>query len=363
MNKKFKCNELNVYKVYVCKSKTTKKEYYGITKTDDYTECIYKEIYNEYLHSDITNDIKKYSLNDFEFVILHENLNFYSAIIKKRELIIDKKSIESGYNTEDDLCKSSYFDYCDFKVFNNYENQSNKPYKHFTKIPNILISKSSRQMYNIHPVLSIVYVTIDNNRNYKKISRFSIEEILQHLNLSTKNSKRNDVFHEIIKCIIFLKENNYIELVNFNITNIRVDSIITVKTLKKFDPSSDFTILDATEFEKITNMNSNCKKENLFSVFLYVKSCIWTSSGKNQFNYPKAFFRSIDKMSKDLDLSKQTVVNVLNELINGSDSLLVKYELNKDNKAYPNIYVLREFGFEKEIDKAKEYLLEVCIDD
>lgn len=350
--KKQKINEIHTYSVYMCKNKTSQKLYFEITNVNSYDDSFVEKILTS--NAAFSKDMM---FDDFELKFLYTGMKFHEAIVKKRELIKKYDSIKCGYNTIEDLEQTPVLDCCDYKVFKKKEKEYILNDTLFTKIPNEFIRISPVKQYNVHPVLNIVYMTIGKNKTYDNISKFSIGEILGYLNIDITQAKRTKIYYEIIKSILFLRENNYIECEDIHKKRLKADTMITVKLISdNFEPSSNFTILTNKEFNKLVNLKCNCKKENIISVFLYVKSFIGNKNQNSMIVYPRAFYKSIEKSSNDLNLSDKTVKEILNVLSEGSNSLLVKHELNKENSFLPNIYVLREFGYEEEIMKAKKHL-------
>ena len=110
--------------------------------------------------------------------------------------------------------------------------------------------------------------------------------------------------------------------------------------------------------------------------FLYINSYIGCRGNysenihnEDSKNNPEAFWRSIQRMSQDLSMSKKTIGDCIDYLTTStekSDSLLIKHETgyipqddNKPPKQAPNIYVLNKEGYEKEIQWALNKMMEI----
>ena len=86
------------YVVYMHKNKINNKVYVGITYQK--TKYRWRKNGNGYKHQKFYNAIKKYGWDNFEHIILFENLSFDEACLKEQELIKEYKSNEQkyGYN-------------------------------------------------------------------------------------------------------------------------------------------------------------------------------------------------------------------------------------------------------------------------
>ena len=109
--------------------------------------------------------------------------------------------------------------------------------------------------------------------------------------------------------------------------------------------------------------------------FLYINSYIFVhpktkdSAKNNSRENPEAFWRSIETMAKDLSMSKDTItqcIHYLTSSIGDQEPLLIKREVGyyqpdpkRPPKNLPNIYVLNQEGYEKEIEWAIAKMLEI----
>ncbi len=161
-----------------------------------------------------------------------------------------------------------------------------------------------------------------------------------------------------------------------DLSSVSYDTGVEIKIIpENFDPVGNFTKLSSTQFNTIMMANSTLNKENILMIFLYINSYIGNhvkntdnQDFSNMKEYPKAFWRSIDSMAKDLSMSKPTILKCLQYLTNpqnGLPALFIKEDA-KDlrvngitlPKLIPNIYVLNEDGYENEIALAKEKIIE-----
>ena len=109
--------------------------------------------------------------------------------------------------------------------------------------------------------------------------------------------------------------------------------------------------------------------------FLYINSYIFIRPKNNEETIsnpeakPEAFWRSIESMSKELSMSKDTInqcIQYLTSSIGNKEPLLIKKEVGsvqpdpkKPPQNVPNIYVLNKEGYEQEIEWAIEKMLEI----
>ena len=174
------------------------------------------------------------------------------------------------------------------------------------------------------------------------------------------------MFSDAIAVLRVMVENEMIEIAS-DLSKVKADTGIEIKTNNLvFDTSKNFTIVTIEQFKTILSLNTKVNKENILLVYLYVKSYIISRKPDipNPFDYPEAFYKSTDKIVKDLGMSKSTVNKCLQILTSGEHPLLIKKEMgfshsekDKSAKKLPNIYVLNKSGYETEIAWAKEKLL------
>ena len=171
--------------------------------------------------------------------------------------------------------------------------------------------------------------------------------------------------------------NNMIE-VQQDLDSIGYDTGIEIKIISEnFDPCKDFSKLTSSQYDFIMMNESSINRENILVAFLYINSYIYIRQRDNNGNEllskpqdkPEAFFRSIDSMSKELSMSKDTInqcIQYLTSSIGDREPLLIKKEVGsvqpdpkKPPKNVPNIYVLNNERCEQEIKWAIEKMLEI----
>lgn len=144
---------------------------------------------------------------------------------------------------------------------------------------------------------------------------------------------------------------------------------------ENFDCAEKFTMITSSQIDTIMVADSSLNRENILVAFLYINSYIGcrskTDDGTeydNAKDSPEAFFKSIDTMSKELSMSKDTINQSINFLTTSGSTpaLLVKKEVGSVQasktappKNVPNIYVLNKEGYEEEIKWALDKMLEV----
>ena len=180
------------------------------------------------------------------------------------------------------------------------------------------------------------------------------------------STRKTSVFSDVIAVLRVMVENEMIEIAS-DLSKVKADTGIEIKTNNLvFDTSKNFTIVTIEQFKTILSLNTKVNKENILLVYLYVKSYIISRKPDipNPFDCPEAFYKSTDKIVKDLGMSKSTVNKCLQILASGEHPLLIKKEMgfshsekDKPAKKLPNIYVLNKSGYETEIAWAKEKLL------
>lgn len=163
-----------------------------------------------------------------------------------------------------------------------------------------------------------------------------------------------------------------------DLDSISYDTGIEIKiNSNNFDYPERFTKLTSYQLDWIMNADTTLNKECLLMAFLYINSYIGCRKRSQEKNLdktssqsrPEAFWRSIDSMAKELAMSKDTINQCVYYLSHGdefNEPLLIKHDvgsvLDKKNntpKNVPNIYVLNQEGYEKEIEWAIQKMLEV----
>ena len=171
--------------------------------------------------------------------------------------------------------------------------------------------------------------------------------------------------------------NNKMIEIKQDLDSLSYDTGIEIKINKDvFDDSKKFAKLTSSQFDNIMMSDSSLNRENILVAFLYINSYIGCrkrnedgSEKSNAKNYPEAFFKSIEKMSEELSMSKDTInqcMEFLTKSTDEHDALLIKREVgsvqpdkSKPPQNVPNIYVLNKEGYEQEIKWALEKIVQL----
>lgn len=242
-------------------------------------------------------------------------------------------------------------------------------------MPNEFVRKDIRKRFGVNRILLIVYILIDRNKSYENKSLISIGKILSTCGYKLQKHKPK-IFYEVIKAILFLKANYFIET-DFDINTIGYNDFIEIKIIKdNFVPNGSFVRIYSSDFDRIMSLKANTSNENLLLCYLYISSYIpcrkLKEDGSEKFDakdLPEAYYKSIDKMASNLSMSKDTINRCLDCLTNnenGNEPLLIKKEVgsiqtdkSKPHQNVPNIYVLNKSGYDREIQWAMDKLLQM----
>lgn len=171
--------------------------------------------------------------------------------------------------------------------------------------------------------------------------------------------------------------NNKMIEVKQDLDSLSYDTGIEIKIIpENFDYPDKFGKLTSTQFDVIMMADSSLNRENILMAFLYINSYIGCRSKKddgteyeNAKDKPEAFWKSIESMSKELSMSKDTINQCIEYLTTSSEcspALLVKKEVGsvqpdktKPPKNVPNIYVLNKDGYKQEIEWALNKMKEI----
>ena len=172
--------------------------------------------------------------------------------------------------------------------------------------------------------------------------------------------------------------NNKMIEVKQDLDSIGYDTGIEVKVIpENFDASDKFCKITSSQLDYIMTDESSINKENILIAFLYISSYIFIRPRDKNNNEvlhnpkdkPEAFYKSIESMSKELSMSKDTIIKSIECLISSNSNkkpLLVKREVgsiksdeDKTPRNVPNIYVLNRNGYEQEIEWAIAKMMEV----
>lgn len=245
--------------------------------------------------------------------------------------------------------------------------------EYFTRFPNKYIQGNIQKQFGVSRKFYITYILIDRYRSIEDFSWITIRKVLNFYGYKTTRHKPK-AFKEILDVLEYMINNKMIE-VQQDLDSIGYDTGIEIKIIaENFDHPKKFTKITSTQIDTIMMSDSSINKENLLIAFLYINSYIGCRGEhfiytKSPQECPEAFWKSIQKMSEDLSMSKKTIGDCIYYLItptNNNDPLLVKHETgyipqedNKPPKQAPNIYVLNKEGYEKEIQWALNKMMEI----
>lgn len=248
--------------------------------------------------------------------------------------------------------------------------------EYFTRFPNGYIQGNIKTKYGVSRKFYITYILIDKYRSYEDYSWITIRKVMEFYGYKTTKHKPK-AFHEILDVLEYMVNNKMIE-VKQDLDSIGYDTGIEIKIIpENFDPCKDFSKLTSSQYDFIMMNESSINRENILVAFLYINSYIYLRqrdkngnelSSKPQ-DKPEAFWRSIDSMSKELSMSKDTInqcIQYLTSSIGDKEPLLIKKEVGsvqpdpkKPPQNVPNIYVLNKEGYEQEIEWAIAKMLEI----
>lgn len=353
-------NILNDYMVYIYTNKANEKKYIGLYPMEEFK----RNDINLYPDNELLLlDIKNYGWDSFSFEIVESYLNYSLAIKYVLDLIAKYDTIANGYNITNE--HKNFFAHLD--SYNSDYSQTNN--KYFTRIPNDLIQCNPIAELGLNRIIYSVYITIDTNRTIFDKSYIVIGDLLASLGYKVSKDKPL-IFNEVVKCILFLRDNKYIRT-DFDFKRITYKTMIPMTiNAPVFDAIDNFTPIYQKDYETILNYGKSGKDvEHLLHVYLYIASFIIfrdknNTSSKYESEHPEAYYKSLDNLLKDTGLSKQTVIAALKYLCiadNNHKNLLVKHKvgcvrINSCTKRVPNIYVLNNYHWEKEIDLALRQL-------
>ena len=220
-----------------------------------------------------------------------------------------------------------------------------------------------------------MYILIDKYRSYEDYSWITIRKVLNFYGYKTHKRKPKAV-GEIRDILEYMINNKMIEIAQ-DLDAASYDTAIEIKIIpENFDSTEKFAKLTSSQFDTIMMADTSLNRESILMAFLYINSYIGCRSRNNDGSEyenakdnPEAFFRSIENMSKELSMSKDTINKCIDYLTVPSDgipALLVKREVgsiqkdvNKPPQNVPNIYVLNKEGYKQEIEWAMDKMLEI----
>ena len=247
---------------------------------------------------------------------------------------------------------------------------------YFTRFPNNYIQGNIKTKFGVSRKFYITYILIDKYRSYEDYSWLTIRKVLEFYGYKTTKHKPK-AFHEILDVLEYMINNNMIQ-VKQDLDSIGYDTGIEIKIIpENFDATDKFSKITSSQLDFIMMSESSINKENILIAFLYINSYIFIRP-KNKNNEeiisdpkskPEAFFRSMESMSKELAISKDTLNQCIQCLTSSTEDkqpLLIKREVGsiqpnpkKPPQNVPNIYVLNKEGYEQEIEWAISKMLEI----
>lgn len=247
---------------------------------------------------------------------------------------------------------------------------------YFTRFPNNYIQGNIKTKFGVSRKFYITYILIDKYRSYEDYSWLTIRKVLEFYGYKTTKHKPK-AFHEILDVLEYMINNNMIQ-VKQDLDSVGYDTGIEIKIIpENFDATDKFSKITSSQLDFIMMSESSINKENILMAFLYINSYIFIRP-KNKNNEeiisnpkskPEAFFRSMESMSKELAISKDTLNQCIQCLTSSTEDkqpLLIKREVGsiqpnpkKPPQNVPNIYVLNKEGYEQEIEWAISKMLEI----
>ena len=248
--------------------------------------------------------------------------------------------------------------------------------EYFTRFPNDYIQGNIKTKYGVSRKFYITYILIDKYRSYEDYSWITLRKVLNFYGYKT-HKRRPKAVQEILDVLEYMINNKMIE-VQQDLDSITYDTGIEIKIIpENFDAVDKFSKITSSQLDFIMMNESSINKENILMAFLYINSYIFVRP-KNKDNEeimynpetkPEAFWRSIESMSKELSMSKDTInqcIQCLTSSIGDKEPLLIKKEVGsvqpdpkKPPQNVPNIYVLNKEGYEQEIEWAIVKMLEI----
>ena len=248
--------------------------------------------------------------------------------------------------------------------------------EYFTRFPNEYIQGDIKTKFGVSRKFYITYILIDKYRSYEDYSWITIRKVLEFYGYKTTKRKPK-AFQEILDVLEYMINNKMI-VVKQDLDSIGYDTGIEIKVIPdNFEAMDKFSKITSSQLDFIMMNESSINKENILMAFLYINSYIFIRP-KNKKNEeamynpetkPEAFWKSIESMSKELSMSKDTInqcIQYLTSSIGNKEPLLIKKEVGsvqpdpkKPPRNVPNIYVLNKEGYEQEIEWAIAKMLEV----
>lgn len=248
--------------------------------------------------------------------------------------------------------------------------------EYFTRFPNDYIQGNIKTKYGVSRKFYITYILIDKYRSYEDYSWITLRKVLNFYGYKT-HKRRPKAVKEILDVLEYMINNKMIE-VQQDLDTLGYDTGIEIKIIpENFDVVDKFSKITSSQLDFIMMNESSINKENILMAFLYINSYIYlrqrdkngNETMTNPETKPEAFWRSIESMSKELSMSKDTInqcIQYLTSSIDDKEPLLVKKEVGsvqpdpkKPSQNVPNIYVLNKEGCDQEIEWAIAKMLEI----
>jgi len=247
--------------------------------------------------------------------------------------------------------------------------------EYFTRFPNEYIQGNIKTKFGVSRKFYITYILIDKYRSYEDYSWITIREIMNFYGYKAHRNKPK-AFKEVLDVLEYMINNKMIEIKQ-DLDALSYDTGIKIRIFpENFDFPDKFGKLTSSQFDVIMMADSTLNRESILMAFLYINSYIGCrkrnedgSEMPNAKDCPEAFWRSVENMSKELSMSKDTINKCIDYLTVPPDdipALLVKKEVgsvqkdvNKPPQNVPNIYVLNKEGYWQEIEWAMSKMLEV----
>lgn len=235
-------------------------------------------------------------------------------------------------------------------------------------MPNDYIRCDIRKKYGISRKFYITYILIDRYMSLENYSWLTINEILRYYKVKTTKHKPK-AFSEILDVLKYMNESKMIEIQQ-DLDSASYDTGIKIVVKPNyFDSNGKYCMIPFNVLDKIMDSETTVNKEAALLSYLYIGSYIGGNVPQNETetdeqylkrlkNFPKAFFRDINNMAKDLSMSKDTITKCINYL--QKEGLIIKKTVGsikrdcKPPQNVPNIYVLNQKGYEQEIEWALE---------
>ena len=248
--------------------------------------------------------------------------------------------------------------------------------EYFTRFPNEYIQEIIKTKFGVSRKFYITYILIDKYRSYEDYSWITVRKILEFYGYKT-TSRKPKAFKEVLDVLEYMINNKMIKI-QCDLDSLNYDTGIEIKIIpENFDYPDHFCKLTSSQLDVIMMNDSVINRECLLMAFLYINSYIGNRPKKDDgsevmFNpetKPEAFWRSIESMSKELSMSKDTITQCIDFLTTSTGdkkALLIKREVGsvqpdprKPPQNVPNIYVLNKDGYQQEIEWALHKMLEV----